>query len=209
VTKEKPVFDFGQNLGGFDFGQNLGGADWLVTTSSIQNAVTYTTGNAYIGPVGPYHYQNIQVASSSLMGHAYQIQYQYQALNPMSTIYWQPPETPQEKAEREKRQAARKAAETRAERLLFTILTPSQVKQYTDDRFFDVTIPATGRIYRLRHGRSMNVELIEAGKPKIKFCAHPHNAYEVPVPDVLLSQLLMLKSSEQAFLQIANRQVIQ
>ena len=122
------------------------------------------------------------------------------------------PETAEQTAARVKRelehQAKRKAASLRAESLLFTILTPAQVRQYTDDACFDVEV--NGRVYRLAcNSRSGNVTLLEKGKPKFKYCAHPHDAHDVPIPDVLLSQLLMLKSNETEFLRIANRTVLQ
>lgn len=119
-------------------------------------------------------------------------------------------ETPEQKAERQKqyaeREAKRKAAECRAENLLFTILTPSQVRQYKDDRFFETNI--NGRIYRLHsRSRSRNVELIEAGKPTVQYCAHPGEP-DLPIPDVLVSQFLMLQSNEAEFLRIANRTML-
>jgi hypothetical protein len=118
----------------------------------------------------------------------------------------QPPETPEEKATREEREAKRKAASLRAEHLLFTILTPSQVRQYTDDEYFDVVIDQ--RTYRIRKGYSRNVELIEAGKPTALYCAHPANAYSMPVPDTMLAQLLALKTNEAEFLKTANKTVL-
>jgi hypothetical protein len=122
----------------------------------------------------------------------------------------QPPETPEETAARVKRaeehEAKRKAASLRAENLLFTILTPSQVRQYTDDDYFDVVID--GRTYRIKKGYSRNVELIEAGKPTALYCAHPRDAHSAPVPDAMLAQLLMLKTNEADFLKIANKTVL-
>jgi hypothetical protein len=117
-------------------------------------------------------------------------------------------ETEEQKAERVRTMqiAAAKsmAASKRAEKLLFTILTPSQVKQYTDDGYFETDI--NGRVYRLHvNSRSNNVVLLEGGEPKFRYCAHPSDAHDTPVPDVVLSQLLMLKSNEPEFLRIANR----
>lgn len=146
--------------------------------------------------------------------------YQQMAMANINANYWhvitgvlgEPPETAEEKTARVKRElereAKRKAASLRAESLLFTILTPSQVKQYTDDACFDVEV--NGRVYRLAcNSRSGNVVLLENGKAKFSYCAHPHDAHEVPIPDVLLSQLLMLRSDEAQFLRIANRTVLQ
>jgi hypothetical protein len=110
-------------------------------------------------------------------------------------------------AEDAKRLAKRKAAALRAESLLFTILTPAQVKSYKDDGFFEQEV--NERIYRIRSGRARNVELIEAGKVTALYCAHPSDAYDCPVPDVMLSQLLALRANEAEFLRIANRTVMQ
>jgi hypothetical protein len=120
-------------------------------------------------------------------------------------------ETPEATAARlkqiEEQQAKHKAASLRAENLLFTILTPSQVRQYTDDEYFDVQI--SGRTYRIRKGYSRNIELIEAGKPVAKYCAHPEDAYHTPAPDAMLAQLLMLQTDEQGFLKLANKTLLQ
>ena len=123
----------------------------------------------------------------------------------------QVPETPAERLEREKRRAVQEAqqaaAKLKAEKLLFTILSPTQVKQYTDDGYFEINVG--GRIYRLHaNSRSMNVVLMEQGKPKIKFCAHPWQAADLPIPDVLVSQLMMLRTDEAQFLKTANRSVL-
>jgi len=122
----------------------------------------------------------------------------------------QPAETPEERVARTKlaaeQAAKRKAASVRAEHLLFTVLTPLQVRQYTDHDYFEVVID--NRTYRIRKGYSRNVELIEAGKPTIQYCAHPANAYDTPTPDAMLAQLLMLKTNEQEFLRLANRTML-
>lgn len=131
----------------------------------------------------------------------------------MLPVQWQDtPETAEQRAKLEaeyKAERERKAAaKVRAEKLLFTILTPSQVKTYSDDGYFEQEV--NGRIYRLHaNSVSKNVALMENGKAKIKFCAHPHDAYDTPIPDVLMSQLLMLRADEQSFLRIANRTVLQ
>jgi len=155
-----------------------------------------------------------------------QYQYNYQYLNDslngwynslgslypsFGTIICQPPETAEQKVARLKleaeREAKRKAASMRAEHLLFTILTPTQVKQYTDEDFIELIIK--GRTYRVRKGYSRNIDLIEAGKPVARYCAHPKNAYDTPIPDSMLAQILMLQTNEAEFLKVANRTVLQ
>lgn len=158
--------------------------------------IPYEAFSFYNAMMGNLHYQTgVTAHLSSLMGNSYQT-----------------PETPEQAAARLKliaeQEAKRKAASMRAEHLLFTILTPSQVKQFRDDMYVEQEIG--GRIYRL-HGnsRSGNVVLMENGKPKFKYCAHPKDAHDVPIQDVLLSQLLMLKTNEQEFLRLANRTAVQ
>jgi hypothetical protein len=120
-------------------------------------------------------------------------------------------ETPEQRIAREeadvKRRAARSAAEKRAEQLMFTILKPSQVRQYEENGWFETEID--DRLYRIhKRSHSANVELMVKGKPIAKYCAHPANAYETPIADTMLSQLLALQTDEKRFLAIANKTVI-
>jgi hypothetical protein len=186
-----------------------GWIDALSGTGSISYPATVTTN-------GSLTFGSQQQLDAQWVSYYYNNFLQNQYMNIMYQPVMHPPETVQERAEREARYekklaeelAKREAAKLRAEKLLFTILTPTQVKQYTDDGYFDC--PVNERIYRLHNrSRSMNVELIEAGKPTIKFCAHPYDAHNVPIPDVMLSQMLMLRADEQTFLQLANRVVLQ
>lgn len=116
-------------------------------------------------------------------------------------------ESPEKRMLRMKREAEEKArkaaAQQRAEGLLFTILTPAQVRSYKDDGHFEMGV--NERVYRIRRGRSRNIELIEGGKATARFCAHPSDAYDIPEADVVLSQVLALQSDEAGFLKVANR----
>ena len=116
-----------------------------------------------------------------------------------------PTQTPEEreawmKAEKECEEK-RVVAVKRAESLLFTILKPEQVKQYTDHGYFETEVD--DRIYRIKKGRSGNVFLVKDGKEVARYCAHPKDW--TPDQDVMISQLLMLKTNEKRFLQTANR----
>ncbi len=128
-----------------------------------------------------------------------------------------PPPTPAEleaRLEREKarrieaearaaREAAlRKAAEQRAKKLLFQLLRAEQIREYVRHKRITIRAPS-GTVYRLRHGWSGNVEELDAaGKPVNRLCIHP--GVQVPVPDNLLTQKLMLETDEAAFRKIAN-----
>jgi hypothetical protein len=125
-------------------------------------------------------------------------------INSVMTVNY-PEQTPEEreawiKAEKE-RTEKRVVAVKRAESLLFTILKPEQVRQYQDHGYFETEID--DRTYRIKKGRSGNVFLVKDGKEVARFCAHPE--LWTPDQDVMISQLLMLKTNEKRFLETANR----
>jgi hypothetical protein len=113
-------------------------------------------------------------------------------------------ESDADKAARRKQQEEREAAQKRAERLLISCLSSDQVRQYLEHGYFETAV--NDKVYRIKTGRSGNVELMVDGKPKFRYCAHP-NSY-TPDQDVMLSQLLMLRTDEAQFLKIANRTVL-
>lgn len=103
-----------------------------------------------------------------------------------------------------KRDRDRKEAEKRAEMLLLSCLTDAQQAQYKAHGYFETDV--SDKVYRIKKGRTGNVELIDGGKAKYRYCAHPDKW--TPDQDVMLSQLLMLKTDEQRFLNTANRTVL-
>ena len=120
-------------------------------------------------------------------------------------------ETTEQRIAREEREvkerAARSAAEKRAEQLMFSILKPEQVRQYRDHGYFETEID--DRVYSIhKRGHSQNVELVVKGKVIAKYCAHPENAYQTPVQDTMISQLLALHHNEALFLKTANKTII-
>jgi hypothetical protein len=103
-----------------------------------------------------------------------------------------------------KYQAEQDGATMRAEELLFLHLSDAQRGQYEKDGYFETIV--NDRRYRINKGRAMNVELIEDGKAKFKYCALPRDY--TPAPDVMLAQLLMIESDEARFLATANRTIL-
>jgi hypothetical protein len=105
-------------------------------------------------------------------------------------------------------QAERSLAEKRAEKLLQEQLTEAQRAELSSNGFFTLrTFAKSGeeRIYRIRRGRSRNVEQVDASGRRVKtLCAHP--AALVPDADTMLAQKLMLEGpdSQEEFLRIAN-----
>jgi len=227
----KMVFDMSEWCG--KCGQNnvtVTNGGWHNSNNQIIYTVTPSTTSGWIGALsgtGSISYPATVTTNGSLTFGAQQqldaqwVSYYYNNFlqNQYMNIMYQPvmhhPETVQERAEREARYekklaeelAKREAAQLRAEKLLFTILTPTQVRSYKDDSYFETMV--NGRLYRIKNRVSGNVELIEEGRAVAKYCAHPTDAYETPVPDVMLSQLLMLQSNEAEFLRVANRTVLQ
>jgi hypothetical protein len=102
-------------------------------------------------------------------------------------------------------QAERGQAEKRAEKLLQETLTPKQREELAAKGYFELeTIAKSGerRIYRIKRGRSRNIEQVDDSGRRIKtLCAHP--IAQVPDADTMVAQKLMLESQEDEFLRIA------
>jgi hypothetical protein len=121
----------------------------------------------------------------------------------------QTPQTPEERARYQEQQAKiyleRNAAEERAEKLLRENLSAKQREELSSQGFFTLQTFTDGerRIYRIRRGRSRNVEQVTESGQRIKtLCAHPIEM--VPDADTMLAQKLMLEAAETDFLRIAN-----
>lgn len=131
-----------------------------------------------------------------------------------SSRYVAPPETEEVRLAREARQREQELlrqeklriqaeAKQKSEALLVSLLDAQQRKELEEQNAFMVLSQLNKR-YRIRRGRSMNVdELDTEGKKIATLCAHPSEA--VPDADTMVAQMLMLTHNEQAFLKVANR----
>ena len=91
-----------------------------------------------------------------------------------------------------------------AARLLSENLTEQQRRDYELRRYFHVVGGASGRRYRIRHGRVLNVdELGPDGDRVSALCFGPKGG--LPTADVMLAQKLALEHFENATLAIAFR----
>lgn len=94
-----------------------------------------------------------------------------------------------------------------ARSVLLSVLTPTQAQHYDWFGHFDVDV--NGRVYRIHGSGSYNVKLIRDGhlelEHRLHYCAMPNET--MPVHYTVLSQLLMLRTNEARFLEIANRQI--
>jgi hypothetical protein len=97
-----------------------------------------------------------------------------------------------------------KRPEDRAHQLLEAWLSPAQLEQFRTSGYFDVIGSDSGKLYRVRHGRQMNVdELDSGGKPLTTWCFLPGG--RLPVSDVMLAQKIALETDEKITLVIAHK----
>ena len=95
-------------------------------------------------------------------------------------------------------------AEQRASTLLKEWLTREQCIQYQRLGYFEVRGSHSGKRYRIRPARQMNVDqLDERGRRVDVLCFLPEKY--VPVSDVMLAQKIMLENDEPAALGVAVR----
>lgn len=97
-----------------------------------------------------------------------------------------------------------KKAQERGLRLLRQNLAPHQRQQYDRYSYFDVVGGSTGKRYRIRHGRQMNIEQLDKnGRRVCGWCFFPQG--NLVAGDVMLAQKVALELYEAEALRIANR----
>jgi hypothetical protein len=96
------------------------------------------------------------------------------------------------------------AAHERGIRLLKERLSPEQRQQYDKHAFFEVIGGKTGRRYRIRYGRSMNIDQLDKnGRRVCGWCFFPRG--NLVAGDVMLAQKVSLELFESEALKIANK----
>lgn len=95
-------------------------------------------------------------------------------------------------------------AQARGIELLKESLTPAQRQSYEVDRHFEVRGSDTGTRYRIKHGRQMNIDVLDANGNRV------HGICFLPVGglvagDCMLAQKLALELEETEALKVANR----
>ena len=95
-------------------------------------------------------------------------------------------------------------AQERGLKLLKENLTAAQRRQYEKYGYFEVIGGKTGKRYRIRHGRQMNIEQLDRnGRRVCGWCFFPQG--NLVSGDVMLGQKLSLELFEADALRIANR----
>jgi hypothetical protein len=98
----------------------------------------------------------------------------------------------------------RSEAHERGMRLLKENLSQAQRQQYQKYGYFEVIGGRTGKRYRIRHGRSMNIDQLDKNGRRIcGWCFFPEG--NLVTGDVMLAQKLALELFEVEALKIANK----
>lgn len=96
------------------------------------------------------------------------------------------------------------SAHRRGMRLLLENLTPQQRRTFERRRYFIVRGGDTGRYYRVREGRQLNIDELDGfNRTACVWCFHPADA--LVLGDVLLAQKVALETFEDEALRIAYR----
>lgn len=95
-------------------------------------------------------------------------------------------------------------AQARGLELLKESLTPEQRESYEKNKYFEVKGSDTGTRYRIKHGRQMNIDVLdESGKRKSGICFLPVGG--LVAGDCMLAQKCALELEESEALKVANR----
>ena len=104
--------------------------------------------------------------------------------------------------EYEARQVEQAAANDNAKKLLLSVLNEEQKRDWAAHGHFYLYVE--DRKYRIKRGRSGNVELVDpqTNEPLERFCAHPIQS--VPDEDTAVAQMMHLLYDERRFIGLAN-----
>lgn len=93
----------------------------------------------------------------------------------------------------------------KADKLLVSVLDAVQKQHLAKHEWFLVR-GQNGTLYRIRKGRSMNVDVLDKGGKIVEtLCAYPGG---VPDGDAMVAQKLMLECDQQAFLRLAIKHAV-
>jgi hypothetical protein len=99
---------------------------------------------------------------------------------------------------------AESKSEAEAKALLKEWLSPEQLVQYEQNRWFEVVGSKTGKRYRIQEGQQQNVyELDAKGRPLRGWCFMPKGS--LAAGDVMLAQKIALETDEKGTMKVALR----
>jgi hypothetical protein len=95
-------------------------------------------------------------------------------------------------------------AQARALALLKANLSPQQLAQYEREQYFEVIGGDSGKRYRIRHGRQMNIDELDGNGERVcGWCFLPQGG--LAAGDVMLGQKIALECDESKALEVANQ----
>jgi hypothetical protein len=97
----------------------------------------------------------------------------------------------------------RRTAEEKGLALLKQWLSAAQLTQYEKYHYFEVTGGDSGKHYRIRPTRQMNVDELDQSGARCCMVLRPRG--NLPIGDVMLAQKIALENNEPAALALANR----
>lgn len=110
-------------------------------------------------------------------------------------------ESEDQKQLRAEKKALAEAAQAHAKELLFSLLSPEQIRQWKRNKRFYLYVGDNK--YCIKAGRIGNVALVSGNNRILQtYCCHPVD--NVPPEDCVVAQMLMLQHNEQEFLKMAN-----
>ena len=195
--------------------------DWLIRPSTYNWPLTFTTSSATTGTFSPWLTTTNTTGGTggwyypTWEGHRL-VGIEYTADEGIQRVE----ETPEQiaaaaaeiervaaevAAQRELRAQERVLATARGEELLLSMLDENQREALRQDSMFAV-IGSHGTVYRIRWGTSGNVDWIKPdGSVGGRLCAHPSMRESwLPTADVMLAQVLALRTDEREFCRVAN-----
>jgi hypothetical protein len=99
---------------------------------------------------------------------------------------------------------ARESPQQRGMRRLMANLTAAQRRQHAQFRYFDVIGGSSGRLYRIRHGDAMNIDVLDAcGRRVHRLCFFPKG--RLATADIMLAQKLALEAFEAEAVAVAHK----
>lgn len=104
----------------------------------------------------------------------------------------------------ERMRAPTSEAEQKAHALLRAWLSPEQAQQHNSQRHFEVIGSDTGKRYRIRHGRMINIDQLDsAGNKVCVWCFVPEG--NLAASDCMLAHKIALETFETKALAVANQ----
>lgn len=170
---------------GYDVGTSI--SQWTALTVTSNSATTTTTN-------GFWSYPSTAISQTTMVRHwANYVRGASDGIRQILPTVRNAPPPPPPLTPQEQRQID--AAERRARDLLLSCLTEAMRKLYAAENKILVA-SNKGRIFEIRHARMHNVFLLDEHMKRVEEWCVTLVGAKIPIPDIMLSQKLMLETNE-------------